>query len=642
MRTSLVVLLFATVGCHKATDPAPSGPTSVGDQDALWKLAPEGTMVGVVASSQGLAQLEGAYTTVLATVQSIPELKPIMVDQLAAELRKSIGTDKLSLAALGLAPGRGAAMFMRADERGMLILPVADRDKFLQIAHGTKGTDVDTIGKKDMQCKTRDGLYTCVSDAGMWNLIGKGSLDIGAAGARGEIEAVGKDLPAGKTPVSFAVVEQHARGAVTWRGKVTGVPVPAGVGGAAVKPRTDGERTTGFASVVVKDLMKNLPPMNNSGIPGVDMNAIMASIQDPITITSQSTTIDARVPLSDAAPMKKLLDMCPLLGAKLGAKVVDGACELMVPNLPNVPIDVWLDGNSLHIGQKHAASGVSMPQSALAKELEDNSWTYAFYGRGSVLGAGDALLSSWKQAEQLLPGDMGPIAHNMMRTLLLFNETGLGVKVDGTAITFVLGVRTLWSNDDDVVAKLVAMNPDDIINGKGAADAKAFAKGPLAEDIKAGAPGLMAPVAIVGVLAAVAIPAFMDYMKKAKQSEASLYLNKIGKNAKRYFGENGKYPIGDGAITSATTCCGQPNNKCAPPSADMMKKDPVWSAIDFEIDEPTQYRYRYHSADGKTALVEAVGDLDCDGIEATYRLDMSLTSAGNPVLNLTPPAAGVY
>ena len=40
---------------------------------------------------------------------------------------------------------------------------------------------------------------------------------------------------------------------------------------------------------------------------------------------------------------------------------------------------------------------------------------------------------------------------------------------------------------------------------------------------------LMIVVAIIGILAAVAIPAFMDYMKKGKKTEASLQLNDIGK-----------------------------------------------------------------------------------------------------------------
>ncbi|MGE3546660.1 MAG: hypothetical protein AB7L28_22220, partial [Kofleriaceae bacterium] len=48
-------------------------------------------------------------------------------------------------------------------------------------------------------------------------------------------------------------------------------------------------------------------------------------------------------------------------------------------------------------------------------------------------------------------------------------------------------------------------------------------------------------VAGIGMLSAVAIPAFMDYMKKSKKTEASLQLNKLAKNAKVYFNVNAGY-----------------------------------------------------------------------------------------------------
>ena len=58
---------------------------------------------------------------------------------------------------------------------------------------------------------------------------------------------------------------------------------------------------------------------------------------------------------------------------------------------------------------------------------------------------------------------------------------------------------------------------------------------------------LMIVVAIIGILAAVAIPAFMDYMKRSKKTEASLQLNKIGKNAKRAYSESSAYVSGTAA-----------------------------------------------------------------------------------------------
>src|SRR5215813_1025269 len=86
---------------------------------------------------------------------------------------------------------------------------------------------------------------------------------------------------------------------------------------------------------------------------------------------------------------------------------------------------------------------------------------------------------------------------------------------------------------------------------------------------------LMIVVAIIGILATVAIPAFMDYIKRGKKSEATLQLNKIGKNAKRIFVENAQYVIGTAARLPAKPgtggCCGgtgaRPNHCAAVPAS---------------------------------------------------------------------------
>src|SRR5688572_7471183 len=75
---------------------------------------------------------------------------------------------------------------------------------------------------------------------------------------------------------------------------------------------------------------------------------------------------------------------------------------------------------------------------------------------------------------------------------------------------------------------------------------------------------LMIVVAIIGILAAVAIPAFMEYMKKSKSSEAGLNLNKIGKNLKTEFQSSssfvtnnsaGTYPTNSGTGSPGKNCC---------------------------------------------------------------------------------------
>jgi type II secretory pathway pseudopilin PulG len=146
----------------------------------------------------------------------------------------------------------------------------------------------------------------------------------------------------------------------------------------------------------------------------------------------------------------------------------------------------------------------------------------------------------------------------------------------------------------------------------------------------------MIVVAIIGILAAVAIPAFMDYMKKGKKTEAALQLNKIGKNAKTRYIETSAYPggtAGDLPGAAGAACTGT-NKKFAVSTA--WVGDTVWSALDFQIDEPNLFTYRYVGSTNTTFTANAIGDLDCDGTFISYTLD-GTAPGGNPAVNLTEP-----
>jgi prepilin-type N-terminal cleavage/methylation domain-containing protein len=163
---------------------------------------------------------------------------------------------------------------------------------------------------------------------------------------------------------------------------------------------------------------------------------------------------------------------------------------------------------------------------------------------------------------------------------------------------------------------------------------------------------LMIVVAIIGILAAVAIPAFLDYMKKSKATEASEQLNAIGKVQKRAYGDNSSYTVGTaGPLPSATTCCGQSggietagtsvNNKCtAKPS--LFKGDATFSAMGFSVGEESSYNYSFNGANATTFDAYAIGDTDCDTVMATFTLHGTLDQAGNPSVNLTKPGNGTF
>lgn len=135
----------------------------------------------------------------------------------------------------------------------------------------------------------------------------------------------------------------------------------------------------------------------------------------------------------------------------------------------------------------------------------------------------------------------------------------------------------------------------------------------------------------------------MDTMKKSKKSEASTWLNTIAKNAKAYYAATASFPKGEAATlpdgNGAAGCCGGSDNKCKMSSA--WANDPVWSELEVQINEPTQYRYSYESTDGQSFTATAIADLDCDRREATWTL-AGTVSGGIPTTNLEPPPKGTY
>jgi hypothetical protein len=120
-----------------------------------------------------------------------------------------------------------------------------------------------------------------------------------------------------------------------------------------------------------------------------------------------------------------------------------------------------------------------------------------------------------------------------------------------------------------------------------------------------------------------------------KVTEASLQLNKIGKNAKRVFAETSAFPIAKAPLTPATDCCKGPSGKC-PVDATAWTIEP-WKTFEFTVDEPHQFRYSYESTDGKSFTATAVGDPDCSGKPVTYTLNGTLDATGNPSVNLIKP-----
>jgi prepilin-type N-terminal cleavage/methylation domain-containing protein len=136
---------------------------------------------------------------------------------------------------------------------------------------------------------------------------------------------------------------------------------------------------------------------------------------------------------------------------------------------------------------------------------------------------------------------------------------------------------------------------------------------------------LMIVVAIIGILAAVAIPAFSKYIKKSRTTESSGHLNKMWSGSVAYYETDHVTPAGGTLqkqfpVTAAAVeanCCtavGNTGEKC-PGNAAAYTTDPSWIALNFGMADPHYYVPKYTSqGTGGTSIfsAEANGNLDCD------------------------------
>ena len=130
----------------------------------------------------------------------------------------------------------------------------------------------------------------------------------------------------------------------------------------------------------------------------------------------------------------------------------------------------------------------------------------------------------------------------------------------------------------------------------------------------------MIVVAIIGLLASVAIPAFLEYMRSGKASEAQIALNRLGKSARVRYVQASTYPVGAEGPVPGTSPCGLPGSTfTAGYFTSQRASGGIFEDLEFTVEEAFRYRYSWDSADGSTFTALAIGDVDCDGIDGTIQ-----------------------
>jgi len=154
----------------------------------------------------------------------------------------------------------------------------------------------------------------------------------------------------------------------------------------------------------------------------------------------------------------------------------------------------------------------------------------------------------------------------------------------------------------------------------------------------------MIVVAIIGILAAVAIPAFVKYIRRSKTVEATMNLRKMYDGAVAYYvGEhadkagniaNKRFPDSAPSVPDLATLTNLQLNGKRYLSSPSDWKQGGWSALEFSVSDGQNFAYTFTntnpggSGTGAAASMVANGDQNGNGVYSTFERDMVGTLEG--------------
>lgn len=128
---------------------------------------------------------------------------------------------------------------------------------------------------------------------------------------------------------------------------------------------------------------------------------------------------------------------------------------------------------------------------------------------------------------------------------------------------------------------------------------------------------LMIVVVILGILAAVAVPAFTRYVKRSKTSEATTSIAAMYRLQSTYYENTQERSSSTTFATCSPLPTAAPGVNKYPADVTAWMSSSEWNSLGFLIDRPHYYQY---STDGSNTgmTVRAVGDIDGDAIQSTF------------------------
>ena len=134
-------------------------------------------------------------------------------------------------------------------------------------------------------------------------------------------------------------------------------------------------------------------------------------------------------------------------------------------------------------------------------------------------------------------------------------------------------------------------------------------------------------LALTGLCAIATCPAAKrSCTTKNRSREAENLLGGLADRVATAVATTGKVPPTPAGPTPQPSCCEQ-GGTCKPDAA--LWESAGWRELQFSVDGAFRYTYQYvPDASGQSALLRATGDLDCDGVLATYELKLTVKGTG--------------
>lgn len=147
---------------------------------------------------------------------------------------------------------------------------------------------------------------------------------------------------------------------------------------------------------------------------------------------------------------------------------------------------------------------------------------------------------------------------------------------------------------------------------------------------------LLTVVVIVGLLATVAVPSYIHYMRRSRGVEVFESLEKIAAGARIYFEKHGDLPESTaGGGWTPTMDLGALCKMGFPRFPDAALADfdtQQWVDVVFRPTSGFRFRYQWEKVSEEVGIARAEGDLDCDGNHSLLEIHLKKAGPGEPLM----------